>query len=224
MCTCLERLTLPVFSFKTRNGLYLTASKLESPNPLCFVCRNATIPLTLNTKEWTLERLIKIIAKGRLGFEAPTVLIDGDFVWEEGEGADSEEFAINLPKTLDQLPCGGIQHGTVFELDDTTQNLTIQVSVTHKEDWSEQPEDEREEFPFVVGGAPPKAAAAAVATTTTTTEDAKAAAKAADDDDDDVVLVVDEDQASKKRAAVPEEEERLAKKPRLSDAEVIEID
>lgn len=113
----------------------MTASKLESPNPNCFVCRNATIPLTLNVHQWTLEQFLQKIVKARLGFEAPTVLIDGDFVWEEGDGADAAEFAPNLPKPLSQLPCGGIQHGTVIELDDATQNLTIQVSVSHQENW-----------------------------------------------------------------------------------------
>ncbi len=210
------------FPLQTRNGLYLTAAKLEPPNPNCFVCRNATIPLALNVKKWTLDRLLKSVVKGRLGFEAPTVLIDGDFIWEEGEGADSEEYVINLPKTLDMLPCGGIQHGTVFELDDATQNLTIQVTVTHEEDWPDQSEDEREEFPFVVGGAPPKSdkptAALAEATKSPSTRE--------EDDDDDVVLVVDAHGASdKKRRAESEEEARRAKKRKMApETEVIEIE
>lgn len=209
---------------KTRNGLYLTASTLEAPNPSCFVCRNAIIPLALNVKEWTLERLLKTIVKGRLGFEAPTVLIDGDFVWEEGDGAE-EEFLVNLPKTLDKLPCGGIQHGTVFELDDTTQNLTIQVSVTHREDWSDQDEDEREEFPFVVGGAPPKATKAAEAPVEDSKPAAMPAAAVEDDDDDDIVLIVDEgDSSSKKRSAEPEAKAPPAKKPKVDYAEIIEIE
>jgi ubiquitin-like 1-activating enzyme E1 B len=206
--------------------LFLTAAKLEAPNPSCFVCRNAIIPLALDVKQWTLERLLKTIVKGRLGFESPTVLIDGDFVWEEGDGAE-EDYLVNLPKTLDKLPCGGIQHGTVFELDDTTQNLTIQVSVTHQEDWSDQDEDERQEFPFVVGGAPPKATkpAEAPAEGAKPAAAAPAGAVAEDDDDDDVVLIVDEDNSSsKKRAAEPEGQAPPAKKPKVDDAEVVEID
>jgi hypothetical protein len=193
------------------------------------VCRNAIIPLALDVTQWTLERLLKTVVKERLGFESPTVLIDGDFVWEEGDGADEEEFLVNLPKTLDKLPCGGIRHGTVFELDDTTQNLTIQVSVTHRDDWSDQDEDERAEFPFVVGGAPPKANKPSEVPAA---DDAKPAAvpvaSAADDndDDDDVVLIVDEDEASssKKRPAEPEGQAPPAKKAKMDDTEVIEID
>lgn len=214
---------------KTRNGLYLTASKLETPNPSCFVCRNATIPLILNVQTWTLERLLKTVVKGRLGFEAPTVLIDGDLIWEEGEGADSEEFMINLPKTLDKLPCGGIQHGSVFELDDATQNLTIQISVTHQVDWPDQPDDEREEFPFIVGGAPPKSSPT-VATTDKLSENGGAAASipTVDDGDDDIVVVMDGDKAEsagQKRRAERGDDSPAAKKRKLAPGtEIIEID
>jgi hypothetical protein len=180
---------------------------------------------------WTLERLLKTIVKGRLGFEAPTVLIDGDLIWEEGEGADSEEFLVNLPKTLDKLPCGGIQHGSVFELDDATQNLTIQISVTHQVDWPDQPEDEREEFPFVVGGAPPKStnAPTTVSTTDKPSENGSAAASAgAVDDDDDIVVVMDADKAEsagQKRRAERGENSPAAKKRKVAPGtEVIEID
>lgn len=202
----------------------MTAVKLEPPNPACFVCRNATIPLTLDVQKWTLERLLKTVVKGRLGFEAPTVSIDGDFIWEEGEGADSEEFMVNLPKTLNMLPCGGIQHGTIIELDDATQKLKIQVSVMHQSDWPDQPVEEREEFPFVVGEAPPKtisAAAPPAATETSTSAPEEA-------DDDDVVLVVDtEKSAGKKRRSESDGEMHRTKKPKLAPApeeEVIEID
>ena len=227
---CVAIVAAPHFTTQTRNGLYLTASKLETPNPDCFVCRNATIPLILNVQTWTLERLLKIIVKGRLGFEAPTVLIDGDLIWEEGEGANSEEFMVNLPKALDQLPCGGIQHGSVFELDDATQNLTIQISVTHQVDWPDQPEDEREEFPFVVGGAPPKSSnAPAAATTDNPSENggtvASVPAVANDDDDDDIVVVMDAESSGQKRRAERGENSPAAKKRKVAPGtEVIEID
>ena len=72
--------------------------------------------------------------QGKAGLcEHPTVMLQGDFIWEEGSGADSKEFMPNLPKPLAKLPCGVIQHGTVWELDNASQNLTIKVSVSHKE-------------------------------------------------------------------------------------------
>jgi ubiquitin-like 1-activating enzyme E1 B len=226
---------------KTRNGLYLTASKLEDPNPNCFVCRNATIPLTLNVNEWTLEDFLQKIVKGRLGFEAPTIELDGDFIWEEGEGADATEFAPNLPKILSQLPCGGIQHGTILELDDATQNLTIQVSVTHQDVWEG---DEVEDHPFLVGAAPPKPqaqpqpqldeAAPTVAAPLAAEDSSKPAAAAVVDDDDDVVLVVEDDEeengdqkpAAKRSADVADNGEPAAKKAKVDhdDNDVIEIE
>jgi len=96
----------------TRNGLYLTASKLNPPNPNCFVCRGSTLALTIDTKTWTLERFLERIVKRELGFHEPTLMLDGDIIWEEGEGADLEAFARNQTKTLSVLPCGGIHHGT----------------------------------------------------------------------------------------------------------------
>jgi ubiquitin-like 1-activating enzyme E1 B len=168
---------------KTRNGLYLTASTLEAPNPNCFVCRNAVIPLQINIEQWTLENFIKTIVKGRLGFEAPTLLLEGDFIWEEGDGADSSEYEPNLAKTLLKLPCGGIHNGTVLEIDDATQNLTIQISVTHQEVWEG---DQAElEYPFLVGAAPK-------ATAVTVKPEAAADAKDNDDDSDDIVVVSDD--------------------------------
>jgi len=209
----------------------VTASSLENPNPDCFVCRHATIPLTLNVEEWTLERLLKTIVKGKLGFEAPTVLIDGDIVWEEGDGADSDDYLINLPKRLTDLPCGGIQQGSVFELDDTTQNLSIEVSVTHKADWPQ--DDETDEFPFIVGTAPPKSnpvAPSSSSSSTTPPEDSKLPASSktsVDDDDDDVVLVmsdVEEDddakKTSKKKRRTEEDDDLPAsKKAKASEEE-----
>lgn len=216
----------------------MTASKLEPPHGGCFVCRSAIIPLTLDVNEWTLERLLDKVVKARLGFEAPTVLINGDFVWEEGEGADSEEFKPNLPKVLSKLPCGGIQHGTVFELDDATQDLTIQVSVTHQAEWDE--EENTDEYPFVVGGAPPKPkpepAPAVAADKAPTPAAAKPAAVAENNDDDNIVLVLDDDEeedaagagsnpTAKRSAEDTATAEPPAKKKRVEDeVETIEID
>lgn len=175
---------------KTRNGLYLTASSLEPPNPNCFVCKNANIPLTLNTNEWTLEGFLKIIVKKKLGFEQPTVILAGDFIWEEGDGADMEEFQPNLKKVLSTLPCGGIQHGTVVEIDDASQNLTIQVSVTHQDVWEG---DEVDDNPFLVGAVPPKAKNEEPPAPAAAAGISEPSATVSIEDDDDIVLVLNDD-------------------------------
>jgi ubiquitin-like 1-activating enzyme E1 B len=175
---------------KTRNGLLVTASVLEKPNSNCFVCKNANIPLTLNVNEWSLDDFLKLIVKKKLGFEQPTIMLQGDFIWEEGDGADSEEFEPNLKKVLSKLPCGGIQHGTVVEIDDASQNLTIQVSVTHQDIWEG---DEVDDHPFVVGGTPPQAKESAVPAPEAVAPDSKATVKPDNDDDDDIIMVIEKD-------------------------------
>ncbi|KAL3907804.1 MAG: hypothetical protein SGARI_003359, partial [Bacillariaceae sp.] len=188
---------------RTRNGLYLTAGALEGPNPNCYVCREATIPLAINVEEWTLEEFLARVIKKRLGFEEPSISIGADMIWEEGDGAE-EDYMINLPKKLNALPCGGIQNGTVLEIDDNSQNLTIQVCVTHQDVW-EGEEDEVPDFPFTVGKIPPKKPAAAPAPAEAK-ESASASAPETIDDDDDIVMIIDTDDAEeangdKKRSA-----------------------
>jgi len=187
---------------RTRNGLYLIASPLEKPNPKCFVCKNAIIPLALNVEEWTLRDFLAKIVKGRLGFEEPTLMLEGDFIWEEGDGAEAD-FEMNLSKTLSGLPCGGIKDGTVLEIDDNSQNLSIQVAITHRDVWEG---DEVPDFPFTVGALPPKkeekieqpvSTAAAVESSGKDARVSSALAMEGGDDnnDDDVVLIIDEDGA-----------------------------
>jgi ubiquitin-like 1-activating enzyme E1 B len=217
---------------RTRNGLYLIACPLEEPNPNCFVCKNAIIPLSLNVEEWTLKDFLQRVIKARLGFQEPTLLLNGDVIWEEGEGAEEEDYKCNLPKTLKGLPCGGIQHGTVLEIDDNSQNLCIQVLVSHQDVWEG---DEVPDFPFTVGKVPPKkeedqkpAASAAEVSTTSSSDGKSAAAAAEDDDDDDIILIVgdDEDGATigDKKRSMETGDERPSKKAKTADDEVIEID
>ena len=205
---------------KTRNGLYLTASTLESPNPNCFVCKNAVIPLKINIEQWTLEDFLKRIIKGRLGFESPTLLLGGDFIWEEGDGAE-EDYQQNLSKTLSKLPCGGIHNGTVLEIDDATQNLTIQISITNMESWDDYPDQAELEFPFLVGSVPPtpKPSVATAAAPAAAPASTKQAAVASLDDDDDIVVVSDTTANKKEDDVVmllddsDDDEEDNAKKP-----------
>ena len=218
---------------KTRNGLFLTASQLETPNPNCFVCKNANIPLTLNVNEFTLELFLKLVVKKRLGFEEPTIVLGGDFIWEEGDGADAEEYESNLKKVLSKLPCGGIQHGSVVEIDDASQNLTIQVTVTHQDVWEG---DEVDDHPFIVGNAPPrrdepeKEQQADSATAIGTKKPA-----VDDNEDDDIVVLIDGDDikdsaenGDKKRPAQDTEPGPPSKRAKIGggkeEIEVIEID
>lgn len=175
-----------------RSGLYLLSSTLREPNPNCFVCRNATISLTLDVNKWTLQALLGRIIKGKLGFEEPTLMLDGDMVWEEGQDADTETYTPNLAKILSTLPCGGINHGSVVRVEDFTQDLEVDLCITHRDDWEVEEGEDGTEEKFLVGGElPPVEKVAAVAAANDRPED---------DDDGDIVEVVDPNDSRKPAA------------------------
>ena len=226
----------------TRNGLYLTASKLNAPNPNCFVCKNATVPITINTKEWTLERFLRRIVKHELGFEEPSLMLEDDMIWEEGQDADQDAFVTNLSKTLDKLPCGGIHHGTVLEIEDFSQDLQINIAIAHQDVWEGEKYDNPDQR-FIQGGAPPKAAAAAVTPSPAAAAKAPAAAAevetsgtvAAKAEDSDSDIEAWDDSAdikpdAKKRSVDGSAEEPPTKKAKANDGddddeiEVIELE
>jgi ubiquitin-like 1-activating enzyme E1 B len=94
---------------KTRKGYYLQPTTLADPNPKCFVCRNAQVDISIDTETWTLQEFVNQLVKKRLGFSEPTILIGDSQIYEEGENSQVEFFSVNLPKTLVNLPCGGIK-------------------------------------------------------------------------------------------------------------------
>mmetsp|Transcript_19321 Transcript_19321/g.36692 ORF Transcript_19321/g.36692 Transcript_19321/m.36692 type:complete len:455 (-) Transcript_19321:115-1479(-) len=148
----------------TRKGYYLQPTKLPDPNPECFVCRNAVISLVVNTKEWTLDMLLSRVIKKELGFGEPTLMVGGDIVYEEGEDIDPTEYSGNLFKKLVDLPSGGVGHGSVIRVEDFTQDLEVEISVSHRDYWvikdknenGRVKEDNREEIEkFEIGGSKP---------------------------------------------------------------------
>lgn len=146
----------------TRNGLFLTAATLEPPNPKCYVCAKATIFLQLHLPHWTLHDLVTKVVKAHLGFETPSIMMtdSGNCIWEEGDEADAEVFAVNGPKYLTDLPDGGIAHGTAITVEDFSQDLEVEISVAHVETWEVPNEGDEsavvaDDYKFVVvGGAP----------------------------------------------------------------------
>ena len=178
----------------TRNGLYLTAAKLEHRNPKCFVCSKATISLKINVTKWTLQDFIQKLCKQEFGFEFPSITMDntGNCIWEEGEGADTEAYEMNLTKQLPNLPCGGIVNSSVITVEDYTQDLTVDIAITHVEQWDaavdgEEGEDIPDDHKFIVGGDTIKPPTQPVSETATLTG---AAAKNKHDDDKDEIIEI----------------------------------
>jgi ubiquitin-like 1-activating enzyme E1 B len=234
---------------RTRNGLYLTASPLEEPNLNCFVCRNATMPLTIsvNDDKWTLKEFLARVVKKHLGFQEPTLMLEGDIIWEEGEDVDEDEYKGNLVKTLTKLPCGGIQHGSVLEILDNSQDLSIQVAITNREVWESDGDDDAvADFPFVTGAVPPAKLKKETSDGAASGDPAPAGSAAASDerkslakqdnqnDDDDVVMIIDDDEEAEKSSGKkrtntddssggnPSKRQKTMRES--EDAEVIEID
>jgi ubiquitin-like 1-activating enzyme E1 B len=234
----------------SRNGLLLIASKLEAPNPGCYVCRSATVHVSLNVPNWTLRDWLDRVLKADLGFVEPALLIEGSVVYEEGE----EDYLPNLAKKLQDLPCGGIRHGTVLLVEDYSQDLSVEVVVSHRDAWpkkrgaaiaaagdggpgaAEDEEEDDDPFRFEIGGTKPTAAAAADGEA-----ESQNGAKDEEEDDDDGILEVTEDPdvvgRGKKRPAEepedrpgPDAKKRRAQRPGDGDArpegggDVIEID
>mmetsp|Transcript_40 Transcript_40/g.51 ORF Transcript_40/g.51 Transcript_40/m.51 type:complete len:627 (-) Transcript_40:867-2747(-) len=137
-----------------RSGWYLMSSTLPPPNPNCFVCRNATISLTLDVYKWTLELLLKKVIKAELGFGEPTLMLgsEGSTIYEEGQDADTEFFQQNLPKILDKLPCGGIQNGSILKVEDFSQDLEVDICFSHQEKWEVRDGEDGTEQKYLIGG------------------------------------------------------------------------
>jgi hypothetical protein len=64
------------------------------------------------------------VLRGRLGFVEPSVLLGSSIVYEEGEDAD-DSLAKLLPRRLCDLPAGGIKNGTIVNVEDFRQDLTV---------------------------------------------------------------------------------------------------
>ena len=191
----------------TRNGLYLTAALLEQRNPKCFVCSKATLSLRINVTKWTLQDFIQKLCKHEFGFEFPSITMDntGNCIWEEGEGADTEAFEMNLLKLLPNLPCGGIVNGSVITVEDYSQDLTVDIAITHVEHWDavdndgDDDGDVPDDHKFIVGGDTVKPPSKLVNETGSAAKAMDVAAANSigdskndedDDDDDDVIEIV----------------------------------
>lgn len=147
--------------------------------------------LTLNTEQWTLEDLLTKVIKKDMGFEEPSLLMGSDCIWEEGDDADTTTFAKNLSKKLKDLPCGGIKHGTMFVIEDFSQDLNLTVTVTHKSVWESEGEEVvyDEDYKFVLSGKKAVPAKAKEEADGKMTNGKTPAAAAQDDDDDDIVVI-----------------------------------
>jgi len=122
-----------------KRDLLLNNTKLDPPNPDCYVCGRAQLTLRLDTTKWTVQALIEAIVQKHLSFNAPTI----DYTTLAGSGdqlcegiadaideEDARRFAGFLPLTLSGLPVP-IASGTKLDVEDTSQDLKIVIAIEH---------------------------------------------------------------------------------------------
>jgi ubiquitin-like 1-activating enzyme E1 B len=180
---------------KTRKGLVIQPSSLEPPNPNCYVCKNACVTVRLDTATWTLQRFIDEVLKKKMSFNSPIIQIGTDQIYEESEDGPEEDYVQNLPKTLEELPAGGIKDGTSITVEDFDQDMEVTLILATEV-------FEEEEDQFVVGG---EVKAKVAAAAETKEEEKKEAAATADDDDD--ICVMDDDEIKEEAKALKAKED-----------------
>lgn len=125
-----------------KRDLLLQGSKLDPPNPQCYVCGTAEMSLTLDTSTFTVGMLIDLVAKKHFSFNRPTIdatpLNDDSDQLAEGAELDPieekdeiEKYARYRGMTLASLP-KAVVNGCLLKIDDATQgDLTITLRVHH---------------------------------------------------------------------------------------------
>ena len=96
------------------NDLY-ERGVIRNKNYLRWYARSENIAQRIKAGRYRFDKavtpvdLLDKIVKNDLAFQEPSLLIEGDCIWEEGDDADTDTFKPNLLKKLEELPCGGIQ-------------------------------------------------------------------------------------------------------------------
>ncbi|EFJ49068.1 hypothetical protein VOLCADRAFT_104505 [Volvox carteri f. nagariensis] len=102
---------------------------VQQPDPPCKRCMTAT-----------LSSLLSGVIKKRLAVNTPN-LLSGGFLYEEGEGLEQDEveaYTALLPRTLAELPGGGLRHGSILTVQDQSQHFGVDVIVVHTADLREE--------------------------------------------------------------------------------------
>lgn len=106
------------------------------PNPNCHACALVPLEVRLNTKEMTFKSFINDIIKAQWGFDSFMLDNGSGFMYEEDadlEPDEVKEYACHLPKTLSDLPGGGITHNTAITILDGGSSLKVPVLICHKD-------------------------------------------------------------------------------------------
>lgn len=75
-----------------------------------------------------MQDFVTNVLKGKLSFNTPSINLNCNGIYEEGEGAD-ETLESNLNLILAKCPGGGIIDGSIVEIEDFSQDM--EVSLDH---------------------------------------------------------------------------------------------
>ena len=181
----------------TRKGLFFQPMRPLEPVETCYVCNHAQIVVQIDTEMSTLEFFVEAVLKKKLAFKEPTINVESNTIYEEGEGAE-ERLRVNLSKKLSLCPGGGISDGSMVTISDYSQDLDVEIIIKHKS--NEKFDEEKVAEQFAIIGEKEFSRAAAVATGSSSSSSGGARVE----EEDDFVVVVEE-----VPAIVPNKKQRL---------------
>lgn len=234
----------PVNGAAPRRRFILLPEALKKPNPACYVCSKGTLSLSVDLESMTLGAVVKDVIRGPLGVSEPNISVEAgslhNILFESGEGLEEDEvedYEKNLRRTLAEL---GFVDGCTLSVEDQTQNFSCSVLVKNvkleKKEGADAGEEDTPTFRLegAVGTGGPAGGK----------EEDKEQENGNDDGNDSDCFVVEEDDEEEgeveaageqvggggtKRAleeevvVVDADESRKAKKARVGDGEVVNV-
>ena len=106
-------------------GRFLSAIKLDAPNPNCFVCSSEFVQISV-TDSMTLGEFNELVLAGHLKLSRPSILFGESYLYEPPFEDEEDEFAGQLVKPLKQF---GMTTGSTLEVNDQLSDLTVSLSL-----------------------------------------------------------------------------------------------
>ena len=122
----------------------MVEEEMEPPSKSCFVCAKTTIKLRCDVHQRTLQELVNVLLKQKLGMVSPSLYIGSTstLLYEEGEDLDDDDvqrYASFMGRKLPDLPGGGIRHDVSLEVEDNATSLSCALLVEHLDGFGAQP-------------------------------------------------------------------------------------
>lgn len=117
-------------------GRLLQRIKPLPPNPKCYVCSKAQVVMEADTGLMTLGRLVDDVLRKALAFAEPTVTVGSTMHYECGDDLEEDErerYDALRKRRLGDLPGDPIGHGSLVQVEDFSQEMSVELLVCHRE-------------------------------------------------------------------------------------------